>query len=96
MVHGIDELVHAGKQQGRITIAFLALAWFFILLRIWTRTWVVAKFGWDDATMILAGVCLLHVQEPFIADNDSDDICCVLWIANLYRSKWRWHSCYKP
>lgn len=35
---------------------FLALAWFFILLRIWTRTWIIASFGWDDAAMILACV----------------------------------------
>lgn len=56
MVHGLDELARAGEQQERITIAFLALAWLFIFLRIWTRTWVIASFGWDDATMILAGV----------------------------------------
>lgn len=58
MVHGSDELARAGEQQERITIAFLALAWFFVLLRIWTRTWVIANFGWDDATMIVAGVWL--------------------------------------
>lgn len=58
MVHGVDELARAGEQQERITIAFLALAWLFILLRIWTRTWIIASFGWDDASMILAGVGL--------------------------------------
>ncbi|KAF9695326.1 hypothetical protein EKO04_006395 [Ascochyta lentis] len=56
MVHGFDELARAGEQQERITIAFLALAWFFIVLRIWTRTWIIASFGWDDAVMILAGM----------------------------------------
>jgi hypothetical protein len=56
MAHGLDELARAGQQQGRITIAFLALAWCFILLRTWTRTFVISSFGWDDATMILAGV----------------------------------------
>lgn len=56
MVHGYDELARAGEQQEKITIAFLALAWFFITLRIWTRTWIIASFGWDDAVMILAGM----------------------------------------
>jgi hypothetical protein len=60
MVHGVDELAEAGVQQQRITIAFLALAWFFIVLRIWTRTWVITSFGWDDATMIISGVRLLQ------------------------------------
>lgn len=40
----------------RITIAFLILSWVFILLRVWTRTMVIANFGWDDSIMILAGV----------------------------------------
>jgi hypothetical protein len=61
MAHGFDELSQAGEQSERITIAFLALAWFFIILRVWTRTWIIASFGWDDATMILAGVCLTTV-----------------------------------
>lgn len=59
MVHGLDEVARAGEQSERITVAFLALAWVFILLRIWTRTYVIANFGWDDATMILAGVRLI-------------------------------------
>jgi hypothetical protein len=28
----------------------------FVLLRIWTRTYVIANFGWDDAAMISASV----------------------------------------
>lgn len=56
MVHDFDEIAQAGEQSERITIAFLALAWLFITLRVWTRTWIIASFGWDDATMILAGV----------------------------------------
>lgn len=56
MVHGVDEIAYAAKQQERITIAFLVLAWLFIFLRIWTRTQLISNFGWDDATMILAGV----------------------------------------
>lgn len=59
MAHGIDEVARAGEQSERITTAFLALAWFFIILRTWTRTWVIASFGWDDATMILAAVRLI-------------------------------------
>ncbi|KAH8728244.1 hypothetical protein GQ44DRAFT_785751 [Phaeosphaeriaceae sp. PMI808] len=46
----------ASEQQHRITIAFLTLAWLFILLRIWTRSYLISNFGWDDSTMILAAV----------------------------------------
>lgn len=62
MTHGNDELAQAGEQSERITIAFLALAWFFIILRVWTRTWIIASFGWDDATMILAGVSIASLS----------------------------------
>ncbi|CBX99474.1 hypothetical protein LEMA_P087130.1 [Plenodomus lingam JN3] len=44
--HSSTELSQSGKTQERITIAFLVLAWFFILLRIWTRTIVISNFGW--------------------------------------------------
>ncbi|KAF2849197.1 hypothetical protein T440DRAFT_499999 [Plenodomus tracheiphilus IPT5] len=54
--HSSNELSRSGKLQERVTIAFLVLAWFFILLRIWTRTCVISNFGWDDSTMILAGM----------------------------------------
>ncbi|KAG9187229.1 hypothetical protein G6011_05100 [Alternaria panax] len=56
MQHSTTDLAHSTEQQQRITIAFLALAWFFILLRIWTRTYVISNFGWDDSIMILAGM----------------------------------------
>lgn len=56
MMHSATDLAQSTEQQLRITIAFLALAWFFILLRIWTRTYVISNFGWDDSVMILAGM----------------------------------------
>jgi len=61
MVHAVDEVTRAGEQSQRLTIAFLVLAWFFVLLRTWTRTWIIASFGWDDATMILAAV-IIYIQ----------------------------------
>ncbi|KAF2033980.1 hypothetical protein EK21DRAFT_57466 [Setomelanomma holmii] len=51
--HSDDSTARSGEQSERITIAFLALAWFFILLRIWTRTYIISNFGWDDSTMIM-------------------------------------------
>jgi hypothetical protein len=54
--HGDDSIVHAAAQQQKIIITFLALAWLFVLLRIWTRTYIISSFGWDDATMIFANV----------------------------------------
>jgi len=49
--HSDDSVAASGVQQERITIAFLVLAWVFILLRVWTRTFVISNFGWDDSTM---------------------------------------------
>jgi len=53
--HTSSDVSRTGATQERITIAFLALAWVFILLRIWTRTWIISNFGWDDLAMIMAG-----------------------------------------
>jgi len=64
--HTQTEVDSTGLQQAQITIAVLTIAWFFILLRTWTRTWVISNFGWDDATMILAGVSLsLLLRAPW-------------------------------
>ncbi|KAH3907458.1 hypothetical protein HBI56_158540 [Parastagonospora nodorum] len=54
MAHSDESLARSGEQKERITIAFLALAWIFLLLRIWTRTFIISNFGWDDSIMILA------------------------------------------
>ncbi|KAH7407070.1 hypothetical protein DE146DRAFT_418454 [Phaeosphaeria sp. MPI-PUGE-AT-0046c] len=56
MAHDNDSIARSEERQQRITIAFLVLAWFFISLRIWTRTYVISNFGWDDSMMILAGM----------------------------------------
>jgi hypothetical protein len=56
MAHGDDSIAHSAEQPIKVAIVFLALAWIFVLLRIWTRTHVIANFGWDDAAMILASV----------------------------------------
>jgi hypothetical protein len=58
MAHDDGSFTYSRGQQERITIAFLALAWFFVALRIWTRTYVISNFGWDDSAMILASVNL--------------------------------------
>ncbi|XP_014554198.1 hypothetical protein COCVIDRAFT_39867 [Bipolaris victoriae FI3] len=39
----------------RLVIAFLILAWIFILLRVYTRTVIISNFGWDDTAMVLVG-----------------------------------------
>ncbi|KAF2008983.1 hypothetical protein BU24DRAFT_402303 [Aaosphaeria arxii CBS 175.79] len=53
--HDNASILRTGEQQANIAIAFIVLAWVFIALRVWTRTYMIANFGWDDATMILAG-----------------------------------------
>ncbi len=86
MVHGVNEVARAGEQAERLTIAFLALAWFFIVLRTWTRSWIIASFGWDDATMILAGVILNRSarKETSNADATADGLYSLLRIAIVH------------
>ncbi|ORX94994.1 hypothetical protein BCR34DRAFT_203955 [Clohesyomyces aquaticus] len=52
--HDAASVASRGETQQNVAIAFLVLAWFFVGLRIWTRTFVIHNFGWDDGTMILA------------------------------------------
>lgn len=76
---------------------FLALAWFFILLRIWTRTWIIASFGWDDAAMILA--CVRPADQTDcvpLADQGVDDIHSVFGIIAIHCRQRRRDACHKP
>ena len=61
--HPPADIAESVKHQKRITIAFLAMAWFFVLLRIWNRTFIISGFGWDDGTMLLAGVSVSSLPE---------------------------------
>jgi hypothetical protein len=87
-MHSATDLAHSTEQQKRITIAFLALSWFFVLLRIWTRTYVISNFGWDDSVMILAGVSSLSfvcLNQHILANGNLQltlvvDIHCILCI----------------
>ncbi|KAH7128816.1 hypothetical protein B0J11DRAFT_578987 [Dendryphion nanum] len=54
--HDAASILRRGEQQASIAIVFLVLSWIFIALRIWTRTYVISNFGWDDFAMILAGM----------------------------------------
>ena len=89
MAHEYADLSRSEARQQRITIAFLVLAWFFIWLRIWTRTYVISNFGWDDSIMILAGV--REGVQPYrgVADSDPDDLHSVLRRAAFHTSQWR-------
>jgi hypothetical protein len=48
MAHGADQVTQANEQLMRTTTAFLVLAWVFVSLRVWTRTFILSNFGWDD------------------------------------------------
>jgi hypothetical protein len=84
--HSAIDLARSGEQQERTTIAFLTLAWSFILLRIWTRTYVISNFGWDDSTMILAGVSPMFPEHVKSMNSDGllDDFHCLLLVNTLY------------
>ncbi|KAF2749559.1 hypothetical protein M011DRAFT_513691 [Sporormia fimetaria CBS 119925] len=56
-VHDDQSISSRTKVQKDVAIAFLVLSWSFIGLRVWTRTYVITNFGWDDATMLIAGYC---------------------------------------
>lgn len=88
MAHDHADLARSEERQQRITIAFLVLAWFFISLRIWTRTYVISNFGWDDSTMILAGVREGVQTCRGVADDDPDDLRCVLRRTSFHTSQW--------
>jgi hypothetical protein len=62
MAHGAEQVNAANVQLMRITITFLVLAWVFVSLRVWTRTFLISNFGWDDATMIFAAVSLGAIE----------------------------------
>lgn len=55
-VHDSQSLSSRGRAQANVAVVFLTLAWAFVALRVWTRTYVISNFGWDDTTMILAAV----------------------------------------
>jgi hypothetical protein len=55
-VHDGDSLATRGAVQANVAITFLVLAWCFVALRVWTRTCVIANFGWDDFTMVISTV----------------------------------------
>lgn len=55
-IHDGNSIARRGEQQASVAIAFLTATWVFVVLRVWTRTYVIANFGWDDGTMVLATI----------------------------------------
>jgi hypothetical protein len=68
VIHTADSIASRGETQAHVAMTFLALAWVFILLRIWTRAYLISNFGWDDSTMLLAGVTTTFLPE-YVADS---------------------------
>jgi hypothetical protein len=60
------------KQQSvnEIVVAatFLSAAWITVLLRFWTRTFVVRALSWDDWTMALTVVGMSCIQCLSLTD----------------------------
>jgi len=67
-IHNEDSIASRGDTQAHIAMVFIALTWIFILLRIWTRAYLISNFGWDDSTMLLAGVSPTFFVE-YVADS---------------------------
>ncbi|KAF2437906.1 hypothetical protein P171DRAFT_526671 [Karstenula rhodostoma CBS 690.94] len=55
-LHDAKSFAKRGEQLENIVIAHFVLSWLFIALRAYTRIFVKPNFGWDDLTMIFAGV----------------------------------------
>jgi hypothetical protein len=60
--HNQTDLAWSGEQQERITIAFLVLAWAFISLRVWTRTYIISNFGWGELYRIVVTLEIPSIQ----------------------------------
>lgn len=43
-------------QLVNVSIAFLAITWFSVALRVWARAGIIRSFGWDDWTILLTMV----------------------------------------
>lgn len=89
--HDSVSIARRGEQLESIAIAFLALAWLFVVLRVWTRTYVISNFGWDDATMVLAGVIEMAEIHCSYIDPLADGFHGILYMHTAYRSSWRRH-----
>ncbi|KAF2265167.1 hypothetical protein CC78DRAFT_207671 [Lojkania enalia] len=55
-IHDADSLTRRGEHQANVAIAFLIVTWVFVALRVWTRAYVIANFGWDDGTIVMAAI----------------------------------------
>jgi hypothetical protein len=84
MAHSDDSVERKGEQKERITIAFLVLGWTFVFLRVWTRTYVISNFGWDDSTMILATVNILFRCDDMLSSHVSQMVFTVYCGALFY------------
>lgn len=45
-----------------VAVAFLAITWTVVSLRVWVRGFMIKSFGWDDAIMIVTLVSILFLQ----------------------------------
>lgn len=96
-LHDATSLANRGQQQANVAIAFLVLAWVFLALRIFTRTYVIANFGWDDSTILCAGVMAGRTtrRRCELTVGFLDFVYRLLLSYVIYRSQRRWNSHYK-
>jgi hypothetical protein len=48
-----------------VTIVFLTIAWLAVLARTWVRAVMIRNYGWDDAIMLLAVVCVHFICDSY-------------------------------
>lgn len=59
---GEGEVESRGPQMEAVACIFLAITWFFVILRVWVRGFMIKSWGWDDTTMIVT----LVRSEPIL------------------------------
>ncbi|KAF2396965.1 hypothetical protein EJ06DRAFT_482993 [Trichodelitschia bisporula] len=66
-----DRMPSRAHAQAVVAIVFLALAWPFVLLRVWVRKYMMKSFGWDDwlmvvSTFVIANIAIFLVTTMFL------------------------------
>jgi hypothetical protein len=56
-------MVKRGNLPIVLFVAFGSIAWVSVTLRTITRGFILKRFGWDDATMIISLVCIARIYK---------------------------------
>lgn len=64
---GLSELGNGPDTMIAISVAFLAISWTSVTLRVFVRAFMIRAFGWDDWVMLVTLVSLATVCRKYPA-----------------------------